>query len=354
MISPETLNIVDEIDLFSNNNKHIIKMQLMSFKEFETETFLVVSIVEDHDQLSNTYTASYVNIYGFDKENRKFEFLNTTKLDAICHSIFGFKGRVLLGVGNYLRLYDLGKKQLLKKCEYKKKYKLINNIRVVNNRIFITDAVDSVHMLRYNDKENQFQEISDDILPRYVTSIEVIDFHTVAIADKFGSFTILRLPQNAEEEFSEDFASYKFRWESGYLNGAPSKFSQLCQYYFINTITSIQKINMYWSQNDVILLGDIDGKITALLPFEYKSQLDFYNHLEMYLRTADKGYNFITDRDHLLFRSYYSASKGIIDGDLCTQYLNLPKLKKEFITSSLEMPNEQIVKRLDEMKEKLL
>ena len=354
MISPHSLQVTDEIDFTAQNNIHLVKMQLMNFKEFEGDTFLLVSIVEGHDLLSNQFTASYVNIYGFDKEDKKFEFINTTRLDGICHSMFSFKGRVLLGVGNYLRLYDLGKKQLLKKCEYKKKYKLINHIRVVNNRIFVADAVDSVHMLRYNDKENQFQEITDDILPRYITSMEIVDFHTVAIADKFGSFTVLRLPQNAEEEFTEDFASYKFRWESGYLNGAPSKFTQLCQYYFVNTVTSIQKVNMYWSQSDVILLGDIEGRITALMPFEYKSQLDFFKHLEMYLRIEAKGYEFVTDRDHLLFRSYYAACKGVVDGDLCGQYPSMPKTQREFVSSSLDIPHEAIIRRLDEVKEKLL
>lgn len=354
MVNPTTLKTIDEIDFTDQNNKHVVKMQLMSFKEFEGDTFLVVSIVEDHEYQTNKYTASYINIYGFDKENKKFEFINTTRLDAICHNMSSFKGRVLLGVGSYLRLYDLGKKQLLKKCEYKKKYKLINNIRVVNNRIFITDAVDSVHMIRYNDKENQFQEISDDILPRYITALEILDYHTVAVADKFGSVTVLRLPQNAEEEYSEDFASYKFRWESGYLNGAPSKFTQLIQYYYINTVTSMQKVSMYWSQSDVILLGDIEGRIIALLPFANKSQVDFFNHLEMYLRMDDKGFEFVTGRDHLLFRSYYAASKGVIDGDLCNQYLNLSRIKQESICSSLDIGHESIVRRLEEVKEKLL
>ena len=32
----------------------------------------------------------------------------------------GFKGRLLAGVGNVLRIYELGKKKLLRKCEYKK------------------------------------------------------------------------------------------------------------------------------------------------------------------------------------------------------------------------------------------
>lgn len=35
---------------------------------------------------------------------------------AVC----GFKGRLLAGSGPVLRLYELGKKKLLRKCEYKR------------------------------------------------------------------------------------------------------------------------------------------------------------------------------------------------------------------------------------------
>lgn len=35
-------------------------------------------------------------------------------------ALAGFKGRLLAGCGPLLRLYELGKKKLLRKCEYKK------------------------------------------------------------------------------------------------------------------------------------------------------------------------------------------------------------------------------------------
>ena len=39
---------------------------------------------------------------------------------AVPGALVGFKGRLLAGVGNVLRIYELGKKKLLRKCEYKK------------------------------------------------------------------------------------------------------------------------------------------------------------------------------------------------------------------------------------------
>ena len=49
-------------------------------------------------------------------------------------------------------------------------------------------------MIKYNKKENSFVEISDTILPCYTTALEIMDFNTIAIADKFGNFSINRIP----------------------------------------------------------------------------------------------------------------------------------------------------------------
>jgi hypothetical protein len=38
------------------------------------------------------------------------------------HAICAYRGRALVGVGRYLRIYDLGKKKLLRKCENKVRF----------------------------------------------------------------------------------------------------------------------------------------------------------------------------------------------------------------------------------------
>ncbi len=35
-------------------------------------------------------------------------------------AVVGFKGRLLAGTGPNLRMFELGKKKMLRKCEYKK------------------------------------------------------------------------------------------------------------------------------------------------------------------------------------------------------------------------------------------
>lgn len=42
-----------------------------------------------------------------------------TQLDDVPISMIPFQGRLLVGVGKLLRIYDIGKKKMLRKCENK-------------------------------------------------------------------------------------------------------------------------------------------------------------------------------------------------------------------------------------------
>ena len=63
--------------------------------------------------------------------------MHKTPVDDVPGAIAPFQGRVLIGVGKNLRIYDLGKKKLLRKCENKvnslKHLTICNNILVVKS-----------------------------------------------------------------------------------------------------------------------------------------------------------------------------------------------------------------------------
>ena len=42
------------------------------------------------------------------------------QVDGIPGALVGFKGRLLAGIETTVRLYDMGKKKLLRKCEHRK------------------------------------------------------------------------------------------------------------------------------------------------------------------------------------------------------------------------------------------
>ncbi len=75
------------------------------------------------------------------------------------------------------------------------------------------------------------------------------------------------------------------------------------------------------------------GTIGALVPFVTRDDVDFFTHLEMYMRQEAL---FLSGRDHLMYRSYYSPVKDVIDGDLCECYNLLDPAKQRSIAEELE------------------
>lgn len=62
-----------------------------------------------------------------------------------------------------------------------------------------------------------------------------------------------------------------------------------------------------------MIFGTSMGSINALYPFENKEDIDFFLHLEMYLRNEALP---LSGRDHIMFRSFYGPCKSVIDGDM--------------------------------------
>ena len=62
----------------------------------------------------------FVRLYRLVENGRKLELVHKTALGGIPGALAAFKGRLLAGVGPTVRLYDLGKKKLLRKSEYRR------------------------------------------------------------------------------------------------------------------------------------------------------------------------------------------------------------------------------------------
>jgi CPSF A subunit region len=69
---------------------------------------------------SSYRTAKAVSLFfRVNAECTELTILHKTPVEDIPYAICSFQGRVLVGIGKMLRLYDLGKKKLLRKCENK-------------------------------------------------------------------------------------------------------------------------------------------------------------------------------------------------------------------------------------------
>lgn len=88
-----------------------------------------------------------------------------------------------------------------------------------------------------------------------------------------------------------------------------------------------------------------------MLPFESKEELDFFTHLEMYLRIEAQS---LCGRDHVSFRSSTSPLKDVVDGDLCEQYSALAFEQQKVLAEELEKTPQEIVRKLEEMRNRVL
>ena len=112
-----------------------------------------------------------------------------------------FQGRLLVGFGQSVRLYELGKKQLLRKCEIRKILPTgVKTLQTVGDRAYVGDLIQSIRMIQYDNQTNQLTLIATDPCPRPIVCQELLDWNTIAIGDKFGNISILRLPRGAIAE----------------------------------------------------------------------------------------------------------------------------------------------------------
>jgi len=62
--------------------------------------------------------------------------MHKTPVDDVPYALCPFQGRLLVGLGNSLRIYDMGKKKLLRKCENKN---FPNNIMSISTQVFTSN-----------------------------------------------------------------------------------------------------------------------------------------------------------------------------------------------------------------------
>jgi splicing factor 3B subunit 3 len=83
--------------------------------------------------------AGFIHIYKFVDDGKSLELLHKTQVEGVPLALCQFQGRLLAGIGSVLRLYDLGKKRLLRKCENKLFPNSIVSIHTYRDRIYVGD-----------------------------------------------------------------------------------------------------------------------------------------------------------------------------------------------------------------------
>ena len=340
-----TKSIVFRIEL--EENESAVSIATASFSGQDDETFLVVGTAKDLVVSPRSFSAGFLHVYRFHEEGKELEFIHKTKVEQPPLALLGFQGRLLAGIGRDLRIYDLGMRQMLRKCQATATANLIVGLQTQGSRIIASDVQESVTYCVYKFQENRLIPFADDVIARWTTCMTMVDYETVAGGDKFGNLWLLRCPAKASEEADEDGSGAHLVHERQYLSGAPNRLNLMAHFYPQDIPTSIQKTSLVAGGRDVIFWTGLQGTLGILVPFVSREDVDFFQSLEMQLASQNPP---LLGRDHLIYRSYYAPSKGTIDGDLCETYFLLPNDKKQIIAGELDRSVREVERKISDMR----
>ncbi|MCJ1340592.1 pre-mRNA-splicing factor rse1, partial [Bachmanniomyces sp. S44760] len=336
-----TKSVLQQIDL--EDNEAAVSLATVSFASQDDETFLVVGTAKDLVVAPRSYSAGFIHVFRFQEEGKELEFIHKTKVEEPPMALLSFQGRLLAGIGRDLRIYDLGMKQLLRKCQAQVVPNLVVGLQTQGSRIIVSDVQESVVFVVYKYQENILIPFVDDTVARWTTCSTMVDYETVAGGDKFGNLWLLRCPQKASEEADEDGSGAHLVHERQYLQGAPNRLALMCHFFPQDLPTSLQKTQLVAGGRDILVWTGLQGTLGILVPFVSREDVDFFQTLEQHLRTEDAP---LAGRDHLIYRSYYVPVKGVIDGDLCERYALLPNDKKQMIAGELDRSVREIERKV--------
>jgi splicing factor 3B subunit 3 len=337
----EEKKILQQIDL--EDNEAAVSIATVAFASQDDETFLVVGTGKDMVVNPRSSTGAFIYVYRFLEDGKELEFIHKTKVEEPPLALLAFQGRLLAGVGKSLRIYDLGMRQLLRKCQAEVVPNLVVGLQTQGSRIIVSDVQESVTYVVYKFQENLLVPFVDDVIARWTTCTTMVDYETVAGGDKFGNLWLVRCPQKASEEADEEGSGAHLTHERQYLQGAPNRAALMCHFFPQDIPTSIQKAQLVAGGRDIIVWTGLQGTIGILVPFVSREDVDFFQTLEQHLRTEDAP---LAGRDHLIYRGYYVPVKGVIDGDLCERYTLLPNDKKQMIAGELDRSVREIERKI--------
>jgi hypothetical protein len=81
----------------------------------------------------------YLRVYRIRDSGKRLELVHRTPAGGVPGALAPFKGRLLAGVGATLRIYEAGKKKLLRKCEHRKLPTHIASLATLGDRIYVGD-----------------------------------------------------------------------------------------------------------------------------------------------------------------------------------------------------------------------
>lgn len=349
VVDPSVNALAQEVVLEHNEAALVITTVQFTSAPDPEAVYVVVGSAVDMHVIPRAARACFLTTYLVSPDGRHLTLMHRTEVDEIPSAMKPFQGRLLVGMGKVLRIYDLGKKKLLRKTENRHLPWTIVALDSYGSRIVVGDQQESIVWAAYKAVDNRLVLFAEDTLPRWMSAIAMVDYDTVAGADKFGNIWLARLPAAVSNTVDEDPTGLTIVHEKSYLQGAPYRSEIVAHYYIGDAVTSLTLAPIAPAGRPVLLYTCLGGTIGALVPLASREDADLLGTLEMHLR-AEGGVLFPLARDHMSFRSMYAPVKAVVDGDLCEGFSLLPPDRQTAIAEELDRTPGEINKKLDQIR----
>lgn len=199
---------------------------------------------------------------------------------------------------------------------------------VQSERVAVGDGQEGVVVLRWRRSSQSFGVLGEDTIPRHCTCLCPLDYHTVAVGDKFGNVAVVRLPEDASGEGEMGVSAadgVRALWEGGASGGrmkAPG-LEQVCHTHLGSAVTALRPARMPGG-GEVVLASTVTGGLVALQPLQTRRDIAFATTLERFLRAQRVPALSPAGRRHVAFRGAYVPVQRVVDGDYMEQVLELP------------------------------
>ncbi|KAJ7640485.1 CPSF A subunit region-domain-containing protein [Mycena polygramma] len=327
-------------------NEAAFSVAIVPFMAVDGEHMLVVGTATDVVMEPRSYTSGFLRTYRFTGEGG-LSLYHTTQVENIPLAMLAFQGRLLAGVGSVLRIYDIGKQKLLRKAENNSFATTIVTLNVQGSRIIVGDIQQSLTFLAYKAPESRLVVIADDTQSRWTSCSTMVDYTTVVAGDRFGNLFVNRLNSSISDGVDQDSTGLGIAREKSQLNGAPHKTQLIAHFHVGDLVTSIHKVALIAGAREVIFYTGLHGTIGILVPLVAQQDVEVLSSLERRIREEHTS---LVGRDHLSWRGYYTPVKGVVDGDLCETFSQLPAKTQKTISEGLNHTVGEILKKVDQLR----
>ncbi|CAD7967230.1 unnamed protein product [Amoebophrya sp. A25] len=348
IVDPTQLATVCKVNL--DIDECAVSTTVCYFTQLPRQPCLVVATAHNMTLIPKKAQRTAIKTFMYD-ENYQLQVIHSTATPDIVQCLFPFEGRLLAGVGKYLVIYELGKRKLLKKCEYKNLPEQISWIHVKNDRIYCCDVRESFHVLKYNREDNALFVVCDDVAPRYMMTASVIDYRTMLGSDKFDNLFMARVPEHCANDEQVDVTGMRLKSDTAYILNQTPKLEHVMQFHVGETVTALEKTPIALGGSDCVIYSTITGGIGALYPIPTTEDIECLQHLEAAMRTEKPP---LSGREHMAFRSSFYPVQNCIDGDLLEHFSLLNQKEQIAVASRVDKTPAEILKKLEDIRNRIL